>query len=181
MNLGTVISFMIGGMLLISILRLDASVHSRSDMSTLDMMAKTNTETIADVISYDLRNAGFRVGGNAFAGLSPTTVTLFGDIDFDGTTDQVSWIYTSGIQDTTTRNPNDRYLYRIVNGDTLDFSMVATHFQLTYYNSAGNITANPSQVTGIKVEIGCQSPEPSDDFYPMSSWEKTIYPINLNL
>jgi len=181
MNIGSVISFMIGGILLISILRLDASVHSRSDASTLDMMAKTNTETIADVISYDLRNTGFRVGGNAFAGLSSTSMTLFGDLDFDGNTDQVTWVYQSGQSDSSTVNPDDKYLYRIVNGDTLDFSMVVTNFNLSFFNSAGNTTANPSQVTGVHVQVACQSAEPSEDHYPEACWEKTVYPINLNL
>lgn len=181
MNLGSVISFMIGGILLISILRLDASVHNRSDVATLDMMAKTNTETIADVISYDLRNAGYRVGGNVFANLSPTSVTLYGDIDFDGVTDQVTWKYLANQSDTSTENPNDRSLYRILNGDTLDFSMVVSNFQLTYYNQANNPTVNPNQVRGVKVQIACESPQQSGDDYPKSFWEKTIYPINLNL
>jgi len=181
MNLGTVTSFLIGGILLLSILRLDASVHSRSDRSTLDLMAKTNTETIADVISYDLRNAGYRVGGNVFSTIESQTLTFYGDINFDGVTDEVTWMYKSNDDVNSTQNPNDHYLYRIVNSDTLDFSMVATHFALSYFDADGHITNNPEHVTGIKVELVCQSPQASDDDYPASAWEKTIYPINLNL
>lgn len=181
MNLSTVTSFLIGGILLISILRLDASVHTRSDRSTLDLMAKTNTETIADVISYDLRNAGYRVGGNVFTTISPHALTFFGDINFDGVTDRVTWIYKTNRDVNSTQNPDDHYLYRIVNNDTSDFSMATTNFTLTYYNADGHITNDPEHVTGVKVELICQSPAPSNGDYPESAWEKTIYPINLNL
>jgi len=179
MDAGKVTSFIIGGFLLLSVMKLNTAVMSNSAQSTMDLTAKTNVETLSEIISFDLRKIGYNNTGISVYAASSVRLSFVGDLDNDGTVDSVIWQADTSVSLPATENPADFPVYRIVNGDTTSFFTSTTVFELSYYDSKGSLAAGHSDIRGVQVEMTCESPESVGAEYIQSSWEKRFYPRNI--
>ncbi|TVQ10959.1 MAG: hypothetical protein EA364_11495 [Balneolaceae bacterium] len=182
MNIGITTSFIIGGLLLIAIVTLNNRMMQNSGQNALDMIVKTNVETLADILSSDIRRIGY---------LSTTNITTAeanrlvfeGDVTGDGVPDEVDWFFNAATDVPETVNPNDRRITRTVGGQLTDLSSLSVtlmRFQYTLIN--GTVTSNPSNLNQIRrvfVEIVCESPEAYGDDFKAASWQKTFAPANI--
>jgi len=178
MNLGMVTSFIVGGILLLSILQLDARVLNNTHNSTFDIVAKNNMVGLSSVISFDMRKVGYGTSDEAFLTAASNELSFQGDIDNDGTVDTVTWTYDTTAAVSGTKNPGDYELTRTVNGSSMDMSAVITGLTWTYFDSTGNETHVLSYIQSLKVELICQSPEMVNGDYTQSAWERSFYPVN---
>lgn len=179
MNLGLTGSFLIGGILLITILTVHMSVREDSATTTLQITAMTNASTVAEIADNDFTNIGVGIGTSSLLSASATDISFLSDIDGDYAIDTLTWQYDSTSADTATLNPNDHRLLRIVNGDTLKFSSNVTAFDLTYFNDIGGITTNLDSIRRIRVRVLCESPAQYGNEFQTSAWQRTYVPINL--
>ena len=192
MNLGLTTSFIIAGILLLSILSMNMSLTQSSTQLTMKQITERRTSTITQIMQKDIPNIGYQQGGTISHPIKDARNDLLkfeGDIDNDGTKDTVTWKYTSSDG-----------LVRIFNSKTTDFNINVTDFEITYLDSdrnkievsfisklLGNDQDKRDQIRHISVELSLQSKEKiggmgdSDPHYVKSSWEKQFTPINLSL
>jgi len=174
-------SFIIGGMLLLSILSLNADIMQTATMNSLDTNAQQNVTNIVSILEYDFRKIGYLVpsGTDAITALSDSTIAFLGDVDNDSVVDTVSYFLGPISEPTETENPNDRYLYRQVNGTTNDVALGMRAWILTYYDISGSITVTPANVRSIRISFWVQTIIPFDTSYGEARWEGRFTPKNL--
>ncbi len=178
MNLGMVTSTVIGGLLLLGILTLNTRMASESDYSTMNQITKSNIGAVADFVEYDFRKVGYNASDPKIITADSTEFVFKADIDDNGTEDQIRWEYTTnGVS--ATKNPDDRLLVRVMNGDQTDITRGVTDFDLTYYDKENKETNTPTDVSDIEVFIEVQSPAPIDGEYITTSWQKRFAPWNI--
>lgn len=174
-------SFIIGGMLLLSILSLNADIMQTATLNSLDTNAQQNVTNIVSILEYDFRKMGYLVpqGTDAITALTDTTITFLGDIDNDGVVDTVGYFLGPISEPVETDNPNDRYLYRAVNGTVNDVALGMRDWILTYYDISGSVTVTPANVRSIRISFWVQTIIPFDITYGEARWEGRFTPKNL--
>ncbi|MBM2840127.1 MAG: hypothetical protein HW412_655 [Bacteroidetes bacterium] len=159
--------------------------------SSQEITAEVNVqETMADfvkTVQWDFAKIGNRVSsGSGLLVASADMVIFRGDIDNNGTIDTVAYLKGKPAQRTGTPNPRDFMLYRLIykagRPDTTRMGMGLTNFTLSYFDSTGAVTSNPSLVRGLNIAASLESPySTTDNQYPGVAWQSTIYPRNLNV
>ncbi|WP_018128136.1 hypothetical protein [Balneola vulgaris] len=197
MNVGIVTSFVIGGLMLISVLAFNNSVMNSTIETTTSVIAQNKIDDLVTVLTNDISRLGYNTGtADNFLINTGTTMKFKGDI-FDGDEtknldyDVVVWTFSNTAAGSTT-NPNDYILTRTwdptPNGGTGDEEIstyTVTHFELKYFNGQGQATTDPNVIKQIEIEIVQESGEPyytnraGEANYYRSVWKRTIIPNNL--
>jgi hypothetical protein len=178
MNMGLITSFVIGGMMLLAMVALSSRITENAGNTSLDLMAKSNVSTITEIIQNDFRRIGFGVPGTAITAMSGNDITFQTTFNTDSTL-TIRWHYDLTDSVTATDNPDDRPLYRIIDGEVSDISLVITDFNLTYLDADGDETAVPADVRSIRVRVTCASPVGYDGYFGLGYWEGVITPRSL--
>ncbi len=206
MNSGIAISFIIGGLLLISVISMNSRIIENSGETVLNMTAKKTVETISQVMTRDFLRIGFNTEDDpqkAIIYASNTKITFEADINDNSTEDPVTitWEIVRSNTVTATENPHDYQLIRHVSSGPEQgrstFTVVANFENkplFTFRKVDGDKVAMPPSLTGsskvlktnlissIEVYITCEAPvkygNRSD--YEKSIWSKTFTPPNLN-
>lgn len=197
MNLGLITSFIVAGIIMISIMAMNMSVSQSSVELTLNQMNKVKLNDVAQILSYDLPKIGYNREG-----LTPVmiekadsnTLWFYSNIDnsLDESVELIKWELTDQ-EVTATGNPNDRRLMRSVDGDQSFIDLGVTRFRLNYYSTSGSDTpmavpvpaGSLTDIRQITVEVMVESAEPMNKNvqtggdYLRSVWEKRFSPINL--
>ena len=193
MNVGVVTSFAVGGLLLITMLTLNNRVYQSSQETTLNMMAKNNLNTAAQLITNDFQRIGHNYWGGSPAVVSADSnrIQFRGDVnEGDNFTSTMNiWNWDTGDPVTSTSNPNDFYLKRTGPVDKNNMGVIeipVVHFEVIPYDGNNNAFPALTQlIRRVEVEVICESPEPSgtlangDPYYMRVVWKKTFYPDNL--
>jgi hypothetical protein len=171
---------LIGGLVLLLVVNLNAYSTVVKFSSDADLRLQQNAKTIAEIIDDDLRKIGFKYSGTAITQADSNRISFYGDINNDGTIDQVTYYLGNKEDASYTPNPNDRVYYRIVNNDTIGGPTLGlTDLRFSYMNSKEQITANPDSIRYVKAEIWVETIQPVDGKYPFTYWEMTINPRNI--
>jgi hypothetical protein len=94
--------------------------------------------------------------------------------------DSVTYVLSEPSEASTTTNPNDRILKRVVNNDTLSGpSLGLTKIKFSYLDQIATPTTVLSDIRYVKAELWVESIEPVGDNYIFTYWEMTINPRNL--
>jgi len=172
-------SFIIGGIVLLSLLTLNARYATSSREKSVDLIVQQNTKVLSDIVEYDFRKIGFRVSSGAkITKADSVNLTFRADIDNNGTVDSVKYYIGTA---SGTPNPNDKYLYRVVNTESPSSAALGlVQLKLTYYDSTGTVTTYLNKIRAIKVAMTVQSVYPySSSSYSSAYWELFIRPKNL--
>lgn len=191
MNFGIVTSYVIGGLMLLSILAFNLQLSSNTQETAISSMNQQRMNTIVEIISYDLKRVGYN---NSSTFMDDPIITAEKDlIEFKTADGNISWYSDTTASVATTNNPNDFYLYRDdENGIITEFAI--THFNLVYYDKDNNVVADISTLfqqrdIRIEVEIMIESSEPMvsrmrsgevQNTYHRTAWERTFAPNNIN-
>ncbi len=196
MNIGLVTSFIVGGLLLLSVLFFNVSLQNKSQENTL---ATTTNETLNDLvtlISHDINRMGYQVTSSVIKTMDSNKIAFLGDIyDNDSMdTTRVTWEWKNNSfgEVSSTPNPNDYYLVRT--GPTSDgnaageIQFPVTYFNVNYRNGQGVATSNEYLVREIEIEIMLESGESysvtsrgdGDRRYYRTVWKRSFFPTNLN-
>ncbi|WP_142455117.1 hypothetical protein [Gracilimonas mengyeensis] len=195
MNIAT--SFIVGGLLLISIITLNIQVSQFGNSSTLDITTKQRFETLTDLLENDIRKIGQDLPGGTqpFITLQEKTIrfrsdTFFGD---DRPFSVVTWDFNDTKEYSASSNPNDFELTRQDNVPPASGAnkevFAVTHFKVSYLNHSGtevaNLPADQNLVRQIKIEFIMESEVPvmqnasGENVYEQLVYSKSFYPPNL--
>ncbi|MCH8558126.1 MAG: hypothetical protein LAT84_09900 [Balneolia bacterium] len=195
MNLNLVLSFAIGGMLLLSLLSLSMTMSNHSVESTFNIINQGELDNLTFQISNDLNRMGYSPGG----GNEPPRIIdarqdfVHFQADIAGTgVREVTW----ELVDTTLSHPNpDLKILRRVGTlgpgfpDTHTLNYPVIDFKLTPYSDfAGTVPATGlNEVRSVLVEVVFESKERvrfrgnAEGEFPRTYWRKLFVPKNLQL
>lgn len=173
-------SSIIAGIVFLILFNLNTASSSEKFSSDVSLRLQQNAETLASILDYDLRKIGYGYNGTAITRAEPKLITYYTDLDTNGVLHQITLTIGDSTEVTSTPNPHDKILYRIVDGDTSKGpALNLTDLRFTYLNTLGKVTSVLDSIKYIKAEIWLQSPEKVDTMYIPSFWEITIHPRNI--
>jgi hypothetical protein len=175
MNVGLVTGFIVGGMLLLALMALNMRISQNSGLVAMNQMTKQRVEAIAEIVSSDLRNIGQGISGQAILQATNNSITFTGRQANDSLV-TLTWRYLVNEPVSSTVNPDDRILRRIVNTDSITINFGVSRFDFTYFDANGNTTLIPANIRRIRIEVMCESDEPYGTEYARSFWESDITP-----
>lgn len=176
-------SFLIGSMLAVSVMRMDADVTVRSYQRSLEYGAQANAEAVAGFVADDLRKAGYGVYGPSVITADSTRVRFLADLGDDGTVDTVYYAASGPSDMADTPNPADCLLRRKLNGNPFEEIRVGlTRMRFSYFDVEGDSLAAPvdtDRVRCIRVDLVVESPVSYGDCYEATGLQFAVRPKNL--
>lgn len=197
MNAGIVTSFIIGGLLMLSILTLNMRMSEFANTSTMDIITKGRMEVISELLANDFKKIGQDLPGNVapFVTLRSDRIKFRADTYFDDNRpfSMITWDFKTNQGYSNSSNPNDYLLTRDDNipgtSGNNDQEFPVTFFEITYLDQNGDpvlsLPSNQSLIRQIHVQVICESEEPvstnskGEDVYSRIMWSKKFYPENL--
>jgi hypothetical protein len=186
-------SSIIGGMILLMVLKLNIFASNANYYSDNELKLQQNVKTLAEILNYDLRKIGYKRDTTSMITAQPQRIKFYAELDAPGTggygtIDMVEYFLGDSTETTGTSNLRDKILYRVVNNtDTIGGSSLGlVDLQFSYMNAQGNTTSILDSIKYIKAEFWV---EPQDaitnyvtgqaDTTVFTYWELTIYPRNI--
>lgn len=199
MNLGLTTSFIIAGILLLSILSMNRNISQSSQELTMRQVTQMHTGTVSQILEKDIPNIGYQQSGTISSPITDAKndfIQFKSDIDNDGTVETIEWEFTD--TDISSPNPDDKVLVRRVGGDVSEFKTGITNFEITYLDEdrneisisllselLGGAQSERDKIRFIEISFTVESKEKigrvGNADYTKSTWEKQFTPQNLRL
>lgn len=175
-------TFLIAGIFIVSLLNLNAQVMELNTVNSLNVIAQEGINDVAIILQSEIRKIGYGMSpvSDAIRAISDSSIIFWADLDNDGAIDTVSYRIGSASEVNTTENPNDRLLYRSINGNEQDIALGLTRLEFTYFDSQGNQTATTSEIQSIGIILTYQTPFYFVDKIGSAEWAGLVFPKNLN-
>jgi len=176
-------SFLIGGMVLLTILSMNIEILETSSINSLGTMAQENVMEIATILDYDFKKIGYMVprSTSAILAVTDSTISFLSDIDQDSIIDTIAYRVGSPDETVNTDNPDDRYLYRSVNGTEYDVALGITDWELDYFDENMSATSTVNSIRVIQISFTVETMFGYNETYGRASWSCQIVPKNLGV
>lgn len=183
-------STMIGGMLLLILLRLNDSAVANSFQYNGELIIQKNLVEVVKLLEFDMRKIGYcsdwkalpdpaksiiSVGVNSITYLTdlPTSTQPNGD----GIVDTLSYYLGDAADLSMTPNPNDRMLYRVVNNATPRGSNLGvTKFDFTFFDTFGDEIpfpiSEPGEIQSMQIDLAVEDLFAYDNEYRQVFWRQ---------
>lgn len=203
MDAGLITSYIIAGILLISMLMMNIRVNQNSAEITLTQITREKADAIADMIYDDIPNMGYDNDGKTaqiITEADSSKISFYRKIDPSNSdpAELVTWEFTDTPVNET-ENPNDRVLTRTVGGDVTEIKLGVTDFEIWYFDDFGLSTipedneylarpvaaTNLSDIKQIYIALELESAEQiytgpgGTGRYIQTAWEKRYSPGNI--
>ena len=173
-------STIIGGIIILMLMNFNTFQTNTAITSNSELQMQQNAKTLAEILDHDFRKIGFNCDNTAFAQADSERISFYSDIDRNGSVDSVTYFVGNPSEVTSTTNPRDRVLHRIVNNDTISGpSLGLIKAKFSYFDGMGAQTSILADIAYVKAELWIESVEPTDGEYLFTYWEMTINPRNL--
>jgi hypothetical protein len=189
-------SAIIGGIILLNLLRLNENVYQEEVTTVMDVNLQVEVINVADIIEDDFNKIGYN---SIPANINDLPKVTLGDTssikivydvpdlagNFDGVYDTVYYYVSNTNALSGTPNPRDRILYRRVNTDPpLMISNRITDFKFDYldamYDTLSCPLVSPGLATYIKISFRVEDPFAYDQQYNEAYWRRlTVTAKNL--
>ena len=178
--LDIIAAFLIGGILFLMIIGLNIRSSEAKFASDSELLLQRDAQTLAEILSHDLRKIGYGYSGTSIITADSTRLTFIADVDTNSVLDTITLYLGDPEEVTGTPNPRDRYLYRIINGVTSAGPVLGlVRLRFNYRDALSAITTNIPDIKYIEVQIWVETGYPVNDTYPFTYWEMKIKPRNL--
>jgi len=169
-------STVIGGMLLLMALRLNAQAIETNAIYQDNLNLQTGLVALVDIVENDFRKIGYCKDWTkisppniAIVYADSTSIKFLTDIpssptDFgDGNVDTI--YYYTGSAGGNPNNPHEKPLYRVVNGNSsTGWQLGVTRFALKYYDALNDTLhfpiTDPTLIYELEVNVSLESPAP---------------------
>lgn len=177
-------SSVIGGFLLLILFNVFDTTSQYFITHGDDLIVQENLTSLANILEWDLRKMGFAVPEQELSIIEAdsTKLKFRGDINADFVIDTVEY-YLGPVSDLShTQNPDDRYLYRKVNGlpNTGERVGVVSRFRFDYLNQDGIPVSILKSIKMIRITLKVENaavygsdPDPDKEKYRTAIWQQT--------
>ncbi|NGP90185.1 hypothetical protein [Fodinibius halophilus] len=194
MNFGLVTSFIIAGILLLSILSLNMNLSYNSAELTMNQIVQQRINGIKEIIEHDIPKIAYNDTATVE---DPITKATTDEIEFksnidnkDGDLETVRWKFDTNTP-VDSPNPNDYVLRRSVDGTQTEIKLGVTDFELTYKDKnmnvipLTNVQVLRNKIRHIELSVTVECPgkiggaDNISSKYVSTTWTHTFSPINL--
>lgn len=178
----------IGAIVILMIIGINFYIQNSASEVNNANIAQMNLREVAELLDYDLYKIGFRVPTSKIILADSTRITFRTDINNDGTIDTVRYYTGNPSALTSTRNPNDRILYRLINSEPeRGANLGVVSFRLTYFDSTNTVInyltlqnqTGRDRIKTIEYYVRVESLFPVEGYYQGAEIKKVIRPRNL--
>jgi len=168
-------SILIGGLLMLILFRLNDAAAENTYNNGQDLTIQENLTSVVEVLENDLRKLGYCKDWNkipvptkAILNADSTSITFLTDVNNDGNVDTIHYYTGPTSELSSTPNPNDRLLYRVVNSEPArSVNLGITEFSFLYFDTFGDTLSFPinstGQIASIQVSLRVEDTEPRVD------------------
>jgi len=177
-------AIIIGGLLLLILLRLNGTVTEQFYTSGNDRNLQRSLAETAVLIEKDFRRMGYCEDPYKITEIMDIVqvadsdfISYYTDVDRDGNLDIITYFLSDTNALAATVNPRDRILYRQINSNTpLIVSTNVTNFLFEYYDVFGNKlpspVASPANISHLKISMGVEDPDAYNEQYTNAYWQQ---------
>ncbi len=181
----------IGGILLLNLLKLNENVYAVDNSTGHDVNLQVEVVNVANIVDGDFNKIGYcadpmNMNDDPKITLADTSsIKIVFDVDKDGDYDTVYYFVSPISTLSNTPNPRDRILYRKVNSDfPYIVSNNITEFKFQYlgalYDTLSAPLVSPGLATYIKISFRVEDPFAFDEKYSEAFWRRlTVTSKNL--
>ena len=177
-------SSIIGGFLLLLLFNVFDTTNEYFISHGDDLIVQQNLTSVAGILEWDLRKMGFMVPETepTILQADSTTLKFKGDINKDFSVDTVEFYLGPTTDLLTTQNPDDRFVYRKLNGLPVNGAKVGvvTNFKFEYLDQDGNEVSDLSSIKMIRINMKVENaavygndPNPQKTKYRTAIWQQT--------
>lgn len=185
-------SAIIFGLLVLAVARVQTNINATLYQNTFTVTTQSNAVELARQIEFDFLKIGHHVRGQRVLYASERRIDYRADVL--NNMDTLLYRYQTGTiaQAANTVNPLDFPLFRIQAGTALRQNFGLIDFRMSFFDSNNvrigiptNVADTLAKIRGINVYFVAASPEPvigsaGDTTYSVVTWQKLIFPRNLN-
>ena len=185
-------SALMGGILVLQLMNMTLFMQNASYTSNNELRMQQNAKTLAEIVNYDFRKIGYNFNGTSVLVAEQKKIKFVGDLEApgnpgNGIVDTVEYCVLDSTHATSTSNPRDIVLVRVLNNkDSIDGPTLGlVNIKFSYLDSLSTPTAVLSKIKYIKTELWVEPTETSDNFTTgkqdstFTYWEFTIHPRNI--
>lgn len=192
-------SMVIGGILLTILLRLNDASTQKIYTKSNDLTVQQNLTTLVQILEYDFRKIGYTVDPravldprtndvfnptDAIISASETSIFYYADVNIPfvdpyqlGDLDSVKYYLGPTSECTSTPNPRDRILYRVINNETpVPTNLGVTQFRLIYFDIYNDTiptpVADPDLIQKIEINLVVEDGSAYDQQYSNAFWRQ---------
>lgn len=185
-------SVIIGGVLMSIAFRFSDSITERTYNNSGELTIQQNLATAAQIIEYDFRKIGYCADWTlipdptkAILYADSSEIKFYSDIDSDGNVDSLHYYLGSTSELSSTANPRDRLLYRVLNGEQhKSANLGITEFRLVFFDALGDTLRPPIGINGgivsIEINLTVENTDAYDQKYSKAFWRQ-IRMVSRNL
>ena len=184
-------SMVIFGILTLTIARVQGNINTTLYLNTQSIIVQGSATSFARQIEWDFLKIGHRTVGQKIFYADSVKLVFKGDLENRYVQDSITYTIGNTSNATDTFNPRDFPLYRYMGATALRQNFGLVEFKLSYIDSAYNPIAMPINTTsqcvlirGINLYFKVESAEPTvtpfDTLWAAISWQKLMFPRNLN-
>lgn len=176
-------SIAIGGFLMLTLFRMNSASAENTYHYTGELTVQENMVSIVKLLEHDFRKIGYCedptkiTPSKSIIFADTSDITFLTDVDFDGNIDEVRYHLGPASELTDTPNPDDRMLYRSVNGNPVAANLGVTRFYITYYGYVGTplatpLTAAPTGILSMQIDIRVENTAAFGNEYRYAYWRQ---------
>lgn len=177
-------SIIIGGILMLSIFRVNNSSTEDLYRGSGNLVAQTNLATVVQILETDFRRIGYcadweqiPIPTEAILNADSVGIRYLTDVDKNGVVDTMYYYFDHATDIPGTPNPRDRFLYRVVNNETpVGINLGVTQFKMEYYNALGTKLnfpiADPREIYTMQIDITVEDVAAYDEKYQTIFWRQ---------
>lgn len=185
MNIGYVVSSIIAGIIMVSLVTLNMRVSRNSGEQTLYGMANTHAGMVAEYFREDMRSMGYGIQGNDVIQEADSSQIRF-LVHFEDREEptEIGWSFAADAA-TSYENSDIHPLYRTVDGASEPVGTGVTRFELVYLDKNRQVldSQNPplTEIRQIRLNLVVESTEGyGGGQYGRSTWAGEVTPYNLD-
>jgi hypothetical protein len=177
-------SMIVGGILMLSLFKVNGSSTEDIYRGTGNLTAQTNLATLVQILEEDFRKIGYcadwkkiPVPTESILYADSCSIRFLTDIDKDANIDTLYYHMDYYTDIPSTPNPRDRYLHRIVNSQIMpEANLGITQFKLEYFDAVGAKLSfpisDPREIYSMKIDISVEDVSAYDEKYQTVFWRQ---------
>jgi len=176
-------SIIIGGILLILLMRINEAAVEGTYNNTQELILQQNLATSALIIENDFRRIGYCQNYNlipttdAIISATDSSISFRTDVNNAGIVNTLQYYTGPASELTSTPNPRDRFLYRVIDGETpVGVNLGVTQFRLVYFDQLGDSLpfpiTDPSTIGSMEINLAVENVAGYDEQYSSAFWRQ---------
>ena len=177
-------SVIIGGLIMLILFRLSDAASQNTYNNGQELTVQTDLTTIVEILENDFRKIGYCEDyskipdpSKAIISADSTSISFLIDVNNTGNVDTLHYYIGPTSELSSTPNPNDRLLYRVINGETpKSIALGLTEFKLLYFDPLGDTLnfpiASPGEIASIQISIQVEDAEAYNNEYVSAFWRQ---------